>query len=132
MATFNKVFFIGNLTRDPDVRSLPSGMNTASFGLAVNRRYTASNGEKKEETCFIDVVVFGKQAEVVGTYLTKGRQVLLEGRLQYRTWETPEGAKRSKHELVAEQVTFLGNKPTEGQDSNAANAVSQDEEEVPF
>lgn len=127
MATFNKVFFIGNLTRDPEMRVLPSGTKTAAFGLAVNRRYTASDGEKKEDVCFIDVVLFGKQADAVGHYLAKGRQVLLEGRLQYRTWDAQDGSKRSKHEVVADRVTFLG-KPTNGNDTG----THEREEDIPF
>lgn len=89
------------------MRSLSSGTSIASFGLAMNRVYTAQNGEKKEEVCFVRVVVFGKQAEACGQYLNKGKPIFVEGRLQYRSWET-EGQKRNSLDVVAERVQFLG------------------------
>lgn len=108
MANLNKVFMIGNLTRDPELRYVPSGTAVANFGLATNRVYTTSSGEKKQETCFVRVVVWGRIAEVCGEYLSKGRPVFIEGRLQYRAWDTPGGGKRSTLEVRAERVQFLG------------------------
>ncbi|MGE4357625.1 MAG: single-stranded DNA-binding protein [Candidatus Omnitrophota bacterium] len=107
MASLNKVFLIGNLTRDPELRYTPTGTAVVNFGIAVNRRFTDSSGEKKEETCFVRIVVFGKQAESCNQYLTKGRLVFVEGRLQYRSWETG-GEKRNSLDVIAERVQFLG------------------------
>lgn len=105
MQGFNKVILIGNLTRNPDLRYTASGSPIAGFGLAVNRRFKQDN-DLKEEVCFIDIVVFSKQAEHCAQYLTKGDSVTIEGRLQYRTWEQ-DGQKRGKHEVVAQQVLFM-------------------------
>jgi len=107
MANLNKVFLMGNLTRDPELRYVPSGAPVATFGLAVNRRYVTQQGEKKDEVCFVRVVVFGKQAESCSQHLSKGRLVFIEGRLQYRSWEQ-EGQKRNSLDVVAERVQFLG------------------------
>jgi single-strand DNA-binding protein len=106
MASLNKVFLIGNLTRDPDLRYTPNGTAVVTFGLAINRNYTTGSGEKKEETCFARIVVFGRQAENCNQFLAKGRQVFIEGRLQYRSWES-DGQKRSSLDVVAERVQFL-------------------------
>ncbi|GIW55235.1 MAG: single-stranded DNA-binding protein [Nitrospiraceae bacterium] len=113
MAGFNKVILIGNLTRNPELRYTPSGTPVASFGLAVSRRYKQGE-ELKEEVCFVDIVVFGKQAEHCGQYLSKGNGVIVDGRLQQRRWETEDGQKRSKHEVVAQTVTFLPKRPEAG------------------
>lgn len=112
MASVNKVFLLGNLTRDPELRYTPSGAGVASFGLAVNRRYKAGN-ENKEEVCFVDITVWGKQGENCVEYLNKGSQVFIEGRLQFRSWETEDGQKRNKLDVVASNVQFLG-KPGSG------------------
>lgn len=145
MASLNKVLLLGNLTRDPELRYVPSGTAVASFGLAMNRTYTAQSGEKKEEVCFVNVVVWGKQAESCGQYLNKGSPVLVEGRLSYRTWEQ-EGKTRSTLEVRAERVQFLG-KPktgttgvsefkTEGEEESSSEPPLKEEgittEEVPF
>ncbi|MEQ1793370.1 MAG: single-stranded DNA-binding protein [Nitrospira sp.] len=106
MAGFNKVILMGNLTRNPELRYTPSGTPVASFGLAVSRRFKQGE-ELKEEVCFVDIVVFGKQAEHCGQYLSKGNGAIIEGRLQQRRWETEDGQKRSKHEVVAQSVTFM-------------------------
>ena len=110
MASLNKVFMIGNLTRDPELRYVPSGAPVATFGLAVNRTFVTQHGDKKDEVCFVRVVVFGKQAESCSQYLTKGRPVFVEGRLQYRAWEQ-DGQKRSTLDIVADRVQFLGSPP---------------------
>lgn len=108
MANLNKVFLMGNLTRDPELRYIPSGTAVASFTVASNRVYTSSAGEKKEETCFMRIVAWARQAELCGEYLKKGSPVFVEGRLQSRSWETPDGQKRSTIEVVAQNVQFLG------------------------
>ena len=108
MASLNKVFLIGNLTRAPELRYTPSGTAVSDLRLAVNRNYTTQGGEKREETCFLTVVVWGKQAESSAQYLDKGSPVLVEGRLQTRDWETKDGQKRNVVEVVAERLQFLG------------------------
>ena len=106
MVGFNKVVLIGNLTRNPELRYTPSGTPVANFGLAVNRRFKQAD-DPKEEVCYVDIVVFGKQAEHCGQYLNKGDGAIIDGRLQQRRWETDDGQRRSKHEVVAQSVTFL-------------------------
>lgn len=106
MAGFNKVILIGNLTRSIELRYTPSGTPVGSFGLAMNRRFKQGD-ELKEEVLFIDVVTFGKHAENAAKYLSKGSKVNVEGRLQQRRWETETGDKRSKHEVVAENILYL-------------------------
>jgi single-strand DNA-binding protein len=105
---FNRIILIGNLTKDPELRYTPQGTPVTTFRLAVTSRYRQSD-ELKEETLFIDTVVFGKQAETCSQYLSKGRPVLVEGRLQERRWES-EGQQRSKCEVVAQTVRFLSRK----------------------
>ncbi len=106
MVGFNKIILIGNLTRNPELRYTPSGTPVANFGLAVNRRFRQAD-DQKEEVCYVDIVVFGKQAEHCGQYLSKGDGAIIDGRLQQRRWETEDGQRRSKHEVVAQSVTFL-------------------------
>ena len=113
MAGFNKVILVGNLTRNPELRYTPNGTPVASFGLAVSRRFKQGD-ELREEVCFIDIVVFGKQAEHCGQYLSKGNGAIIEGRLQQRRWETEDGQKRSKHEVVAQTVTFMPKRQDSG------------------
>lgn len=107
MADFNKVMLLGNLTRDPEVRQLPSGTAVADIGLAINRKYRTQQGEDREETCFVTVSVFGRQAETCGQYLHKGSPVFVEGRLKYDSWEK-NGQKQSRLTVQAERVQFLG------------------------
>ena len=112
MAEFNKVLLLGNLTKDPDLRYTTSGMPVCAFRLAVNRKYATSAGEDREETCFVDIDVFGKQAESTGRYLAKGRPALIEGRLRTDQWEDKQtGDKRSRLKVVAERVQFVGPPP---------------------
>jgi single-strand DNA-binding protein len=109
MASYNKVLLLGNLTRDPEVRYTPKGTAIANLGLAVNRVYTTESGEQKEEVTFVDIEVWGRQAETAGQYLSKGRPVFVEGRLKLDSWEDKEsGQKRNKLKVVAERVQFLG------------------------
>lgn len=106
MASLNRVFLIGNLTRDPELRYIPSGTPVVSFGLAVNTPIARANSEAKTEVCFMRVVAWGKQAEACNQYLKKGRLVFVEGRLVYRSWEQ-DGKTRSTMEVRADRVQFL-------------------------
>jgi len=130
MASLNKVFLIGRLTRDPDLRYIPSGAAVVSFGLATSRVYTTQSGEKKEEVCFVRVVAWGRQAEICNQYLNKGRLIFIEGRLQYRSWETPEGGKRSTLEIRADRVQFLERKPGSAEAATENLAIGQNAEAV--
>ena len=109
MANFNKVYLMGNLTRDPEVRTTPSGMKIAKLGLAVNRRYRSSRDEEiKEETTFVDIDAFGNQAEVIERYCHKGSPLFVEGRLRLDQWESNTGEKRSRLTVVLEGFQFIG------------------------
>src|SRR3989338_4918374 len=108
MASLNRVFFMGNLTRDPELRYTPSGLAVTTFTIASNRNYTTPSGEKKDTATFMRVVVWGKRAEVCGEYLNKGSSVFVEGRIQNRTWQAQDGTKRTTTEIVATNVQFLG------------------------
>ena len=107
MAGFNKVLLLGNLTRDPQLSYTPNQTAVVDFGLAVNRRWTGRDGEQKEETCFVDCRAFGRQAENINKYLTKGRLVFVEGRLTFDSWTSQDGTKRSKHRVTVETFQFL-------------------------
>ena len=104
----NKVFLVGRLTRDPELRYTPSGMAVADLGLAVNDDYVKADGSRIERVCFVDVTVWGRTAETSCEYLSKGRPVLIEGRLRMDTWESTDGQKRSKLRVTADRVQFLG------------------------
>lgn len=132
MLSLNKVLLIGHLTRDPELRYTPSGAAVANLGLAVNRRYTNGSGEPKEDVAFLTVVAWQKQAETTAQYLKKGSPVLIEGRLQTRTWESKDGEKRSTVEVVAERVQFLGRKPEGGAAPETDAPAPAGEDEVPF
>ncbi|MCF6157804.1 MAG: single-stranded DNA-binding protein [wastewater metagenome] len=108
MASLNKVFLMGNLTRDPELRYTPAGLAVASFGIAVNSVRTAKNGEKKEEVCFVDISIFGRRAEVIGEYFSKGNPIFIEGRLKYEQWETKDGQKRNTLRVIADNFEFIG------------------------
>ncbi len=108
MASYNRVILMGNLTRDPEVRYLPSGMAVCDMALAVNESYKNKEGELVEQTCFVDIVVWARQAETCGEYLRKGSPVMLDGRLQLDKWQTKEGEQRSKLRVRADRVQFLG------------------------
>jgi single-strand DNA-binding protein len=110
MASFNKVILVGNLTRDPEVKYLPSGTAVSEIGLAVNRSwFDKQSNSRKEETTFVDITLWGRTAEIAGEYLSKGRSVLIEGRLQLDSWEDKtSGQKRSKLRVVGENMTMLG------------------------
>jgi single-strand DNA-binding protein len=116
MASFNKVMLLGNLTRDPEVKYTPKGSAVADIGLAVNRTYTTDGGEKREETTFVDVTMWGRQAEIAGEYLKKGRPLFVEGRLQLDTWDDKQtGQKRSKLRVVCENFQMLGSRDGGGE-----------------
>jgi single-strand DNA-binding protein len=135
MASLNSVCLLGHLTRNPEVRYSSNGTPVAALGLAVNNRIKRSDDSWQDDPCFVDVVVFGNQAEACAKYLNKGDPVLLEGRLQYRTWEDQQGNKRSKHEVIAFRVQFL---PKPGPRSEADDSLSgasigaEGDEDVPF
>lgn len=107
MANLNKVLLIGNLTRDPELRYTQGGLAVCEFGLATNRRFPTAAGETREEVCFVDVVVYGKRSEAFAKYFSKGRPVFVEGRLEFRQWESPEGQKRNRLRVVAEDWQFV-------------------------
>jgi single-strand DNA-binding protein len=108
MANLNKVFLIGNLTRDPELRYIPSGTAVTDFGVAINRNWTGPDGKKHEEVTFVDVTLWARQAELASEYLSKGRQVFIEGHLQLDQWQDKEGQKRSKLRVVGERMQFIG------------------------
>ena len=109
MASLNKVLLIGNLTRDPEVRMLPSGRPVCNFGIAVNRSFKDAEGNYKDETTFVDVDAWGRQAETLGKYMQKGRPILVEGRLRYDTWDDKQtGQKRSKLGVVLDRLELRG------------------------
>ena len=115
MANFNKVFLMGNLTRDPELRYTPKGQAVAKLGLAVNRRYTTESGEAREEVTFVDVDAWGKQAEVISQYCKKGRPLFVEGRLKLDQWDDKTtGQKRSALRIVLEGFQFIGGAQGEG------------------
>ena len=105
---------VGHLTRDIELRYTPSGTAIAKTGIATNRRFKTQTGEQKEETCFIDITLFGRAAEVANQYLSKGRQVLIEGRLVYETWTDQHGNKRSKHSIAVDNLQMLGGREDRG------------------
>ena len=141
MANCNRVFLMGNLTRNPEIRYTPSGTAVADLGLAVNESFKNKAGETVERTCFVDVVVWSRQAETAAEYLHKGSPVFVEGRLQLDQWESQEGEKRSKLRVRADRVQFLG---TPGKGAEYADAPEAppadpapapevaDDDDVPF
>ncbi len=117
MVSFNKVFLIGNLTRDPELRYTPNGVAVATLRIAVNTQFRDRSGERKVDTCYVNVVVWSRQAELCCQYLSKGRRILVEGRLQSRSWETNEGNRRSVIEIRADRVQFLDGVRNQGTSS---------------
>jgi single-strand DNA-binding protein len=128
MANFNKVLLLGNLTRDPQLSYLPSQTAVVDFGLAVNRTWTSKEGNKKEETCFVDCRAFGKPAETIQKYCQKGKQLLVEGRLTYDTWTAQDGTKKSKLRVTVENFQFVG-APSGARP--AAGAATHDQNNAP-
>ena len=125
MASYNKVIFMGNLTRDFELKYLPSGTAVAESGIAMNRSWTdKETGEKKEEVCFVDIKAWGRTAEVLSEYFSKGKPIFFEGRLVFRSWETDDGQKRSKHEAMVERFTFTGSRQDD--DNGNGNGAAPD------
>jgi len=119
MASFNRVILMGNLTRDPELRSLPnSETQVCDFALAVNRKWRDANGNQQEEVLFIDCAAFGKTGQTIGENLTKGRPIHIEGRLKFEQWEQEDGQRRSKHRVVVEQFRFVDAKLGSGKSGN--------------
>lgn len=124
MASYNKVILMGNLTRDPELKYLPSGTAVANFGLAMNETYTdRQTGEKREEACFVEIETWGRQAEIVNEYFQKGRPILLEGSLKFDSWEADDGTKRSRLKVRAFRFQFIGG-PQDGDGSSAYDQAS--------
>jgi len=124
MASMNRVFLAGNLTRDPQVRHTPTGVAVSELGIAVSERYTNKTGEQVQTVCFADVVVWGRQAESCGQYLKKGAPVMIEGRLQFDQWQTPEGERRSRLRIRAGRIQFLPRGPRQARGPTEAGAVA--------
>jgi single-strand DNA-binding protein len=131
MASLNNVILVGNLTKDPELKFIPSGQAVCNLRMAMNRKWKATNGEWKEESTFVGVVVWGKSGEACGEYLKKGSPVLVEGRLQSRSWETADGQKRSILEVVAERVQFLSGGPRREGGAGGSTGVSDSESSPP-
>lgn len=124
MANFNRVILMGNLTRDPELRTTPSGVSVADLRLAVNETFrNKSTNEKVEKTCFVDVAVWDQAAEICRQYLVKGSPLLLEGRLQYDEWKSPQGETRSKLLVRADRIQLIGGRPRAGGTSEASPPV---------
>ena len=114
MASYNRVILLGNLTRDPEMRYIPSGTAVTNFGLAMSDRYTdRQTGEQKENVCFVDVEAWGRQAEIANEYLTKGRPVFIEGALKFDSWETEDGSRRNKLSVRAFRIQLIGGRRDE-------------------
>ncbi|MDP6505589.1 MAG: single-stranded DNA-binding protein [Planctomycetota bacterium] len=134
MSSYNRVVLMGNLTRDPELRQTPSGRSVADLGLATNEKYKNQAGETVEKTCFVDIVTWGRQAENCSKYLSKGRPVLVEGRLQLDQWENKEGEKRSRLRVLADRVQFISTNRGASQSEPEAVAAGEhkDGDEMPF
>lgn len=151
MANFNKVILLGNLTRDPELRVTPKGTSVCQFGMAVNRVYRGSEGgEMQEETTFVDLEAWGRQAEVISKYVSKGNPLFVEGRLKFDSWESKTGEKRSKLKVIVENMQLMGGRsegggqggsnfapaersaPAASSGSSASSQSDNIEEDVPF
>lgn len=122
MASLNKVFLIGNLTRDPELRMTPKGTAICSFGLAVNRQFRDDAGGTREETTFVDLEAWGKTGELISKYLSKGSPAMVEGRLRFDSWESKAGEKRNKLKVVVDNVQFLSSRGGGGEGSGPESA----------
>lgn len=125
MASFNKVLLMGNLTRDPEKRVTPSGMTIVKLGLAVNRRFSTQDGQQRDEVTFIDIDAFGRQADVIAQYCTKGSGLLVEGRLKLDQWQDQQGNNRSKLAVVLENFQFVGGRGDNSGNSGGASSGGQ-------
>ncbi len=115
MANFNRVILAGNLTRDPQLSYTPSNTPVCEFGMAVNRRWRDKDGNTKDDVCYVDLTSYGRTGETINQYMSKGRSILVEGRLRYQQWTNKEGQKRNKLDVIVENFTFLGSAPGGGQ-----------------
>ncbi len=125
MASFNRVILMGNLTRDPQLKYLANSTAVCEFGLAVNHRWRDKEGNQREEVCFVDCALFGRSGEVVNQYMTKGKPILVEGRLRLETWTAQDGTKRSKHTVWVDNFTFVGGREQGGGGAPAEGAAGQ-------
>ena len=144
MASFNKVLMLGNLTRDPQLSYTPNQTPVVDFGVATNRRWTAQDGSQREETCFVDCRAFGRQAETLNKYMSKGRPIFIEGRLTFDTWTAQDGTKRSRHRVTIENFQFLpgtggpgqdrgpGGGPTGSQSAGQPDGGATSDDDIPF
>ena len=139
MANYNKILLLGNLTRDPQLSYTPNQTAVVDFGLATNRRWTAQDGNQREETCFIDCRAFGRQAENINKYLSKGRLVFIEGRLTFDTWTAQDGSKRSRHRVTVENLQFMPGTGSTNSEQQAQHSTSLDsnlnqqtDDDIPF
>ncbi len=122
MASYNKVIMMGNLTRDPELSYLPSQTAVVEFGLATSHKYRGADGQDKEDTCFIDCRMYGKRAEIIQKYFSKGKPIMVEGRLTLDRWDGPDGKKNYKHRVFIDNFTFVGNASDGGGRSGGYNA----------
>lgn len=122
---FNRIIMLGNLTRDPELRYLPSGGAVCTTGLATNRRFKKTDGSQGEEVCFIDITFFGRTAEIANQYLSRGKKVLVEGRLKLDQWTDQQGVKRSKHSITVETLQMIDKQDTENHTQNNTHNVSR-------
>ena len=128
----NKVFLIGNLTRDPELKALPSGTSVVSFGIATNRVWKNDKGENQQDTQFHNIVSFGRQAEIIKQYLIKGSMALVEGRIQTQSWDAPDGSKKYKTEIVAERVQFGPKGSGQGGAGARASSAPKKDEDIDY
>ena len=139
MPSYNKVMIMGHLTRDPDLKSLPSGTSVCEFGVAINESYTDKDGQKQERACFVEVEAWARQSEVIAEHLTKGSPIFIEGALKYESWENEDGDKRSRLKIRLIRFTFIGSRQNgEGaapsntsNNNNKKNEVIEDND-IPF
>ena len=131
MSSFNKVILLGRLTRDPELRVTPNGNHICKFSVATSRKFKGSDGVLKEETTFVDIDTFGKQAEVISKYFSKGKPILVEGRLRLDQWESKTGEKRSKLNVVLENFQFIGGREDEGRYSSSQGTNTGYEQSSP-
>ena len=127
MASYNRIVLVGNLTRDPQLSYTPNQTAVVDFGIAVNEKWTGKDGGQREETCFVDCVSFGKRAETINKYCSKGKPLFIEGKLTFETWKAQDGTKRSKHKVKVENFTFLG----DGQQKTVQQKIDEGDS-IPF
>ena len=134
MPNYNKTILMGRLTREPELKTLPSGTTNVSAGIAVNRNWTEKeSNEKREEVCFIDLEAFGRNAEIIHDHFNTGSPIHVEGRLRYRAWETSEGEKRSKHDILVDSFQFVESRSeSEGKNGNGVVETSSSSDDIPF